>query len=69
MVGIELVENRETRKPASGIRDRIIEEAFRRGLLLLGCGEAGIRFCPPLVVTKKEVDLALGILEKSLGKV
>ncbi|HLD49926.1 MAG TPA: aminotransferase class III-fold pyridoxal phosphate-dependent enzyme, partial [bacterium] len=66
MVGIELVENRETRKPASAARERIIEESFRRGLLLLGCGEAGIRFCPPLVVTKKEVDIALDILGKSL---
>ena len=66
MVGVELVENRETRKPASAARERIIEESFRQGLLLLGCGEAGIRFCPPLVVTKKEVDIALDILGKSL---
>jgi len=29
-------------------RDRIIQNAFQRGLLLLGCGYKAIRFLPPL---------------------
>ncbi len=62
MIGIELVSDRETKVPAPDKRDRIIEEAFQRGLLLLGCGESGIRFSPALVVTKKEVDVAVKIL-------
>lgn len=64
MVGIELVLNRETRRPAVKERDEMIRRAFQKGLLLLGCGESGIRFCPPLTVTKKEVDVAVEILEK-----
>jgi len=68
MVGIELVKNRETQKPAAKERDQMIEKAFQKGLLLLGCGESGIRFCPPLVVTKPQVDVAVDIVEDCLRK-
>jgi 4-aminobutyrate aminotransferase len=44
------------------LRDRIIQEAFLRGLLLLGCGKAAIRFCPPLVINKDQIHIALDIL-------
>lgn len=67
MCAIEMVEDRRTRKPAPALRDRIIDRAFHRGLLLLGCGESSIRFSPGLVVTKAEVDTALQILEASLS--
>ncbi|HXV27700.1 MAG TPA: acetyl ornithine aminotransferase family protein [bacterium] len=63
MAGIELVEDRDTKKPAVKIRDQVITLAFRKGLLLLGCGESGIRFSPPLVVKRGEVDTAIEILE------
>ncbi|HSU18897.1 MAG TPA: acetyl ornithine aminotransferase family protein, partial [Acidobacteriaceae bacterium] len=39
MIGVELVQDKRTRKPAGALRDRIVEQAFQRGLLLLGCGE------------------------------
>ena len=39
---------------------------FPRGLLLLGCGESAIRFCPPLCVSAEQVDKALTILEAVL---
>lgn len=63
MVGIELVLDRTTRAPAVKKRDAILQSCFRRGLVLLGCGESGIRFSPALVVTKTEVETALAILE------
>ena len=62
MVGIELIVDLETRRPAVEIRDASLQECFRRGLVLLGCGESGIRFSPALVVTRDEVDTALAIL-------
>ncbi len=46
-------------------RDRIIRRAFEQGLLLLGCGYKVVRFLPPLDVRKREIDLALEILEKT----
>ena len=47
-------------------RDQVVQAAFRRGLLLLGCGEAAVRFCPPLCVTARQVDKALEILDEVL---
>ncbi|BAY08848.1 acetyl ornithine aminotransferase family protein [Calothrix sp. NIES-2098] len=49
------------------MRDRIIQEAFLRGLLLLGCGKAAIRFCPPLIIDSDQIQIALDILADILG--
>ncbi len=47
-------------------RDRIVEAAFRKGLLLLGCGEMAIRFLPPLNVEKGCIDAAIEVLRRAL---
>ena len=52
--------------PAPATRDRLLQDAFYQGLLLLGCGRASIRFCPPLVITAKQIDIALNILTQVL---
>jgi 4-aminobutyrate aminotransferase len=49
------------------LRDRIIQEAFLRGLLLLGCGKAAIRFCPPLVIDSDQIQIALQIISDILS--
>jgi 4-aminobutyrate aminotransferase len=48
------------------LRDRIIQEAFLRGLLLLGCGKAAIRFCPPLIIDSDQIQIALQIISDIL---
>jgi 4-aminobutyrate aminotransferase len=48
-------------------RDRLVQRAFERGLLLLGCGAAALRFCPPLCVNAAEVDRALAVLREVFG--
>ncbi len=65
MVAIDLAPDGSV--PAGDVRDKIIERAFHRGLLLLSCGEAAIRFMPPLVVGADDVDCALTILEGLLA--
>lgn len=65
MAGIEIVADRAAKTPAPKLRDQIIENAFRGGLLLLGCGETSIRFCPPLIINRKEIDASIIILENS----
>ncbi len=69
MIGIELVTDKHTKAPAGEQRDQIVEMAFERGLLLLGCGLNSIRLCPPLVVTKGQADVALDILEECIVQV
>ena len=66
MIGVEIVENKQTRATAGTLRDRIVDLAFERGLLLLGCGENTVRLCPPLVVTQAETDVALDLLEECI---
>ena len=61
MVGVELVKDRETKERAGELRNNIIQEAFRKGLLLLGCGENTIRFCPALTVSEDEINVCLNI--------
>jgi 4-aminobutyrate aminotransferase len=51
------------------LRDRILQEAFLRGLLLLGCGKAAIRFCPPLVIDSDQIQTALQILFEVLADI
>ncbi len=51
------------------LREAVIQSAFQRGLLLLGCGEAAIRFCPPLCVSAAQVETCLRIVDQVLGEV
>jgi 4-aminobutyrate aminotransferase len=66
MIGMELVEDRASRKPARELADRVLTRAFHNGLLLLSCGQSTVRFIPPLMVSKEQVDEAMPLLETSL---
>ena len=69
MVGVELVKDRETKERATDWRNEVIQKAFEKGLLLLGCGENTIRFCPALTATADEVEVCLSIFEEALREV
>jgi 4-aminobutyrate aminotransferase len=45
-------------------RDRLIQSAFHHGLLLLPCGKAGVRFCPPLCITPEEIAAGIVVLRE-----
>ena len=66
MIGIELVKDKATREPATALRNRVETLAFKRGLMILGCGESSIRLSPPLIVKEEEAMVALDILEEAL---
>ena len=51
---------------ANVLRERVLDMAFQRGLLVLGAGENNIRLCPPLVITRDQCDFALKTLEECL---
>lgn len=69
MIGVEFVKDRETKERAGDWRNRIVRRAFEKGLLLLGCGDNSIRFCPALTVTEEEVDVCLGIFEECVREI
>jgi 4-aminobutyrate aminotransferase len=66
MIGVEFVKDRKSKVPADELRDKIVDFAFERGLLLLGCGSSVIRVAPPLCITKSEIDDGLKVLEESI---
>ncbi len=69
MIGVELVKDPVTKEKAIEERDKVIQACFEKGLLILGCGENVIRLIPPLIITRKEADTALTILEEVLQKI
>ena len=66
MIGIELVRDRETKEKAPELRDRVIQLAFERGLLVLGAGDNTIRLCPPLVISREQCRFTVETLEECL---
>ena len=58
----------ETGEPDHDLRDSMVMSAFYKGLLLLGCGENAIRFCPPLCVSSMQIETALNILEEVVAE-
>ncbi len=62
----EFVKDRRTKEPFHELKDQVVEEGYKRGLILLPVGP-GIRFAPPLVITKEQLDAGLDIFDESVG--
>ncbi len=69
MVGVELVRDRQTKERATDERNAVVNEAFSRGMLILGAGRNAVRFSPPLVLSKAQADTAIRIFDESLTAV
>src|SRR3972149_3124076 len=62
MIGVEFVKDRETKEADHDLRDQVVDLAFQRGLLSLGCGKSTLRIAPPLSISRSEMDEGLVIL-------
>jgi 4-aminobutyrate aminotransferase-like enzyme len=69
MIGVELVRDRGTKERATTERDRVVQEMFTRGVLLLGAGRNAVRFAPPLVLTRDQADIAVRVFDEALSAV
>ena len=73
LVGLELVEDRESCRPANALGAAVTGECLRRGLSMnivrAGSSANCFRMAPPLTITRDEIDLALEILDASLTAV
>jgi 4-aminobutyrate aminotransferase len=67
MIGVDIVKDQSTKEYGQSERDRIVELAFERGVLLLGCGPSTVRISPPLVVSHEEADAATDVLEECIA--
>jgi 4-aminobutyrate aminotransferase len=59
MIGIQLT--------TGALRDRVINECFNRGLLLLGAGASTIRFSPPLMIDEEQADFAIETFSQAVA--
>jgi 4-aminobutyrate aminotransferase len=69
MIGVDIVKDQKTREYGNAERDLVVEKAFERGVLFLGCGPSTVRIAPALIVTKDEADVAVDVLEESIAVV
>lgn len=68
MIGMELTMGATNRAPNKALCDALITRAYHNGLLLLPCGISTVRFMPPLLITKAQVDEAMAMLETSMAE-
>ena len=68
MIGVEIVESKNSKTPNKEKAQEIINNCRNNGLLLVTCGEYGnvIRFMGPLTTPLNHVEEALEIFKESL---
>jgi 4-aminobutyrate aminotransferase len=69
MIGVELVTDRDSRTPDEEAFKHVEKHAFDRELIVINCGPDGnvIRFIPPLITTREELDWALDLVDEGLA--
>jgi 4-aminobutyrate aminotransferase len=68
MIGIEIVRDQKTKEKAPDLRNKIVNLAFHKGLLVLGAGENTVRLSPPLVIDEEQADFTVRTLEECIGE-
>ena len=66
MIGIEFVRDQKTKEKATDLRNKLVQMAFHKGLLVLGSGDTTLRLCPSLVIDEAQADFALDTLESCI---
>src|SRR5437016_9663301 len=59
MIGVQFV--------SADIRDRVIHECFRHGLLILGAGTTTVRLSPPLIIDEEQADFAVDTISNTIA--
>ena len=68
MMGVEIVRDQRTKEKDKELRDKVVMNAFRRGLLTLDSGENSIRMSPPLIIDEEQADCAIRIMEEAIAE-
>jgi 4-aminobutyrate aminotransferase len=69
MIGIEFVRDQKTKEKAPDLRNRVMDAAFHKGLLVLGAGENSLRLAPPLVIDEEQAEFAVRTLDACISEV
>jgi 4-aminobutyrate aminotransferase len=66
MIGLEFVKDPASKEPAVALVQKLIHEAFQRGLLLLPCGVSTVRLMPPLMLSHDLAEEGMDILAQAI---
>jgi 4-aminobutyrate aminotransferase len=69
MIGIELVEDKTSKKPAAQKAFEVMTRSWKRGVAVITCGKSTIRLAPPLLISRELVDAGLDIIEDTIKQV
>jgi len=69
MIGVEIVEDKETKKLGAEKAGEIMLRCWKRGVAIITCGASSLRIVPPLTITKELVDAGLEIIEDVIKEV
>jgi 4-aminobutyrate aminotransferase len=69
MIGVELVEDKETRKPAAKKASEVMVRSWKRGVAVVTCGVSTLRIVPPLTIQTDLLDSALAVIEDTITEV
>jgi len=69
MIGMEIVEDKESKKPAPQKVTEIMMRSWKRGINVITCGASTIRIAPPMIITRDLVDSAMDIIEDATREV
>lgn len=66
MWALDFVKDERTKQPNKELRDAVVQEAAKRGLIVLGAGPSALRIIPPLVVSEAQLEGGLDVLEEAI---
>ncbi|MHA2062118.1 MAG: aminotransferase class III-fold pyridoxal phosphate-dependent enzyme, partial [Candidatus Sifarchaeia archaeon] len=69
MIGVEFIKDPKTKEPDINLRNKLLEQTFKQGLLLLGAGKSSIRLCPPLIIEEEHIDMSMEIVTSAWKKI
>jgi len=69
MIGVELVEDKESKKPATEKAREVMIRSWKHGVAIVTCGVSTLRLAPPLTIQRGQLDGALDIVEDVVNEV
>ena len=68
MIGVELVEDKDSKKPASQKAMDVVTRSWKRGVAAVTCGASTLRLSPPLSINRETLDVAIEIVEDVISE-
>lgn len=69
MIGVELVEDKETKKPSHKKANEVMLRSWKRGVAVVTCGISTLRIVPSLTIQTDMLSTALDIVEDTINEV